>query len=80
MPLEKLVLGLKGITWLPEKDHPVWKLAQSLVALAALAIWAYHGEWGPPTPIQEAGTHTPDMIGLMGSGVAAKLAWQFFRS
>lgn len=59
---------------MPDKDHPVWKLLQSLVSLGGLAILAWHfGDHSDGLSGKEA------VSGLVGGGLASKLAVQFVR-
>lgn len=58
-----------------DKDHPIWKIIQSLVGLAALFIYLDHVTSDP-----KVHSDIPDVIGVLGSGIMAKLGWQYFRS
>jgi len=58
--------------WGPPPDHPLWKLAQSLIALLALLIIVVH-----PTGAHHAAVpDMNDLIGVGGVGLAGKLLWQ----
>lgn len=56
-----------------DKDHPIWKIIQSLVGLAALSIYLNHVT-NPP----KINSNIPDIIGLIGSGIMGKLSWQYY--
>ena len=59
------------MTW-PEKDHPAWKLAQSIVALVGLAILVFHGIDGG----HAGGVDVEDGAGVAALGLAGKLVYQ----
>lgn len=59
---------------LPDKDHPAWKLAQSVVTVIGLAIVVWHlREHGDNLSIGEGAS------GAVGVGLGGKLAVQFLR-
>lgn len=61
--------------WMPEKDHPVWKLAQSLVSVIGLGILAFHfADHTEGLNAQEA------VSGAVGGGIGLKLATQFIQN
>lgn len=49
------------------KDHPVWKVAQALIAVVGLAILVIHGS-----------THLSDGAGVVGAGVGGWLLNSLF--
>lgn len=62
-----------------DKDHPVWKLAQSIVALALLYLLTKEGI----QVVNSAHSITPDFSdigGMAGLGIAGKLIYQYFKS
>ena len=59
----------------PDKDHPVWTLAQSVVALIAVLILVAH----PNGAHQATMPDMNDAAGLGGLALAAKLLWQQIR-
>lgn len=63
------------MSWLPEKDHPVWKLAQSIVALVPLLWVSYHAWHG-----HAGGVDLSDAAGVGGAALAMKLLVQQFKS
>lgn len=59
---------------LPDKDHPLWKLAQSLVALLGLVLAARHAAIG-----EHVAVDLSDAAGLGGAALGAKLLLQAWR-
>lgn len=59
------------MSWLPEKDHPVWKLAQSIVALVPILWVSYHAAHG-----HTSGVDLSDAAGAGGAALAIKLLVQ----
>jgi len=58
---------------LPDKDHPIWKLAQSIVAIAGLAVFAAFGlDHAPAIDLDTA-------AGLGGAAVGSKLLYQLVK-
>ena len=53
-------------------NHPIWKLAQSIVALVGLSIVAFHGIDGGHI----GGVDLEDGAGVAGLGLAGKLVYQ----
>jgi hypothetical protein len=64
------------MSWLPDKDHPVWKTIQGILALSAIIFAAYHGMEG----FHQSGLDKSDAAGMGGLGLAGKLVWQYMRS
>lgn len=59
----------------PEKDHPVWTLAQSIVALIAILVLVLHPNGAHRGSVPDMN----DAAGMGGLALAAKLLWQQFR-
>ncbi|MGH7177885.1 MAG: hypothetical protein ACREJC_10925 [Tepidisphaeraceae bacterium] len=59
---------------LPDKDHPLWKLAQSLVALAGIGLLVIHSLYGG-----HAGLDLSDAAGAGGGLLGAKLIYQILK-
>lgn len=64
---------MKNMKNLPNKNHPIWKLMQSVIALIALFIFIYHGHEGLRFDMNDAS-------GVVGMGVIVKLIYQFIKS
>lgn len=54
---------------LPDKDHPAWKLLQSLIGLLALIIWVSN---------ENNGVATHEAVGMGGAALMGSLAGQIF--
>jgi hypothetical protein len=50
---------------LPDKDHPIWKLAQMVLSIIILAMVAKHG-------LNDISGHALDLTDVIGGGVASK--------
>ena len=59
---------------MPDKDHPIWKLAQGLIALAGLIWLGSHGMSLETLDADGAAT------GAVGVGITGKLVYQFLKS
>lgn len=62
------------------EQHPAWKLAQTAVAAVGLAIFAVHvGDGGHLSEAAKSGIDAVDATGVVGLGLAGKLAYQLVR-
>lgn len=59
---------------LPEKDHPIWKILQGVLALGGLYILAMHS-WAGMEGTHTPGVDTGDIAGIGGTLVGVRLAW-----
>lgn len=60
-------------TWrhLLDAAHPVWRLAQGIVAIVGIWVAAAHGHAG--------GVDASDAAGVGGAALAGRLAWLWIR-
>lgn len=78
-PTGETTKRMRVMAWWQDAKHPIWKVAQGLIALAMLIVGSYHG-------IELAdGQHAArvdlgDVTGLGGLGVTGKLLWDYFRT
>lgn len=66
------------MAFLPDKDHPVWKIIQTLVSALCIGFFSFHG-------ISEGAGHSlnPDVndaAGVGGLALAVKLIFQWMNS
>lgn len=59
---------------MPDKDHPIWKLAQSIIALIGIVWFSYHS-------VSAGNVDTDGVASGVGSGIlSGKLLYQYLRS
>lgn len=61
---------------LPDKDHPLWKLAQSVVTLVGLIVLVTHGFDGA----HAGGVDVADATGAGSLALGGKLLYQWMQS
>ena len=60
---------------LPPVGHPLWKMAQGVLALSGLAIVSWHGMSGGHDGVVDVS----DGAGALGLGLTGKLIWNLLK-